>query len=91
MAAALTSALYGLALPGAMAVFGEIGLSGEIRPVSQMAVRLKEAGKLGVTQALTPRLRAKPGAISVRELEAVGDLFELFPSDRSPDARAVGM
>ncbi|PPR24276.1 MAG: DNA repair protein RadA [Alphaproteobacteria bacterium MarineAlpha10_Bin3] len=91
VAAALTSALYGLALPGAMAVFGEIGLSGEIRPVSQMAARLKEAGKLGFTQALTPRLRAKPGAISVRELAAVGDLFELFPSDRSPDARAVGM
>ena len=91
VAAALTSALYGLALPGAMAVFGEIGLSGEIRPVSQMAARLKEAGKLGFTQALTPRLRAKPGAISVRELAAVGDLFELFPSNKSPDARAVGM
>mgnify|MGYP001987278172 CR=1 FL=1 len=52
---------------------------------------LKEAGKLGFTQALTPRLRAKPGAISVRELAAVGDLFELFPSNKSPDARAVGM
>ena len=56
-----------------------------------MAARLKEAGKLGFTQALTPRLRAKPGAISVRELAAVGDLFELFPSNKSPDARAVGM
>jgi DNA repair protein RadA/Sms len=93
VAAALTSALYGLALPGSMAVFGEIGLSGEIRPVSQMAARLKEAGKLGFTQALTPRLRAKTGSggIAVRELAAVDDLFDLFPSDRKPETSAVGM
>ncbi len=92
-AAALTSALYGLPLPGAMAVFGEIGLSGEIRPVSQMAARLKESGKLGFTQALTPRWRGKTesGGMAVRELAAVEDLFELFPADGTARSRAVGM
>jgi predicted ATP-dependent serine protease len=58
-----------------------------------MAARLKEASKLGFTQALTPRWRAKTGSggIAVRELAAVSDLFDLFPSDRSPESRAVGM
>jgi len=35
-------------------VFGEIGLSGEIRPVGQAAARLKEAGKLGFENAFVP-------------------------------------
>ncbi len=93
VAAALTSALYGLPLPGAMAVFGEIGLSGEIRPVSQMAARLKESSKLGFTQALTPRWRGKTksGGMAVRELATVGDLFELFPTDQGAPSRAVGL
>ena len=94
VAAALTSALYGLPLPDSMAVFGEIGLSGEIRSVSQMAARLKEAGKLGFTQALTPRWRGKTaagGGMAVRELATVGDLFELFPTGQDAQSRAVGI
>jgi DNA repair protein RadA/Sms len=35
-------------------VFGEISLSGEVRPVSRMDARLKEAAKLGFRQALGP-------------------------------------
>lgn len=93
VAAALTSALYGLPLPDSMAVFGEICLSGEIRSVSQMAARLKEAGKLGFTQALTPRWRGKTaaGTMAVRELATVGDLFELFPTGQDAQSRAVGI
>ena len=37
-----------------MVVFGEIGLSGEIRAVSQPNLRLKEAQKLGFTNAIIP-------------------------------------
>ena len=40
-----------------MIVFGEIGLSGEIRAVPQMELRLKEASKLGFERALCPTLR----------------------------------
>jgi len=35
-------------------VFGEISLSGDVRPVSRMEVRLKEAAKLGFSRALAP-------------------------------------
>jgi DNA repair protein RadA/Sms len=35
-------------------VFGEISLSGEVRPVSRAETRLKEAAKLGFARALTP-------------------------------------
>jgi len=36
-------------------VFGEVSLSGDIRPVSRMDGRLKEAAKLGFRRALAPR------------------------------------
>jgi len=93
VAAALTSALYGLPLPGSMAIFGEIGLSGEIRAVSQMAARLKEASKLGFTQILSPQSRGKlpKHGVALRELAGVGDLFELFPEQPAPESRAVGL
>ncbi len=40
-------------------VFGEIGLSGSLRPVPQPELRLREAAKLGFTRALTPRGRKR--------------------------------
>ncbi len=47
-----------------MAVFGEIGLSGEVRAVGQAEARLKEAAKLGFARALVPKIgrAAQPGA-----------------------------
>ena len=54
VAAALVSSLTGHAMPGNPVVFGELGLSGEVRPVSQAETRLKEAGKLGFERALMP-------------------------------------
>jgi DNA repair protein RadA/Sms len=35
-------------------VFGEVSLSGDVRPVSRMEARLKEAAKLGFSRALGP-------------------------------------
>ena len=40
---------------GRCVAFGEIGLSGEIRRVSQPALRMKESVKLGFTQAIMPQ------------------------------------
>ena len=57
VAAALVSALTQQPVPAEMVVFGEIGLSGEIRAVSHADQRLKEAGKLGFSSALMPRRR----------------------------------
>ncbi|MGB6120207.1 MAG: DNA repair protein RadA, partial [Mesorhizobium sp.] len=54
VAAALVSSLTGLALPTDCVYFGEISLSGAIRPVAHAAQRLKEAEKLGFRQAAMP-------------------------------------
>lgn len=53
-AAALVSSALDVALPQDCVVFGEVSLSGDVRPVSRMDSRLKEAAKLGFRQALAP-------------------------------------
>lgn len=53
-AAALASSALDFALPQDCVIFGEISLSGDIRPVSRMDTRLKEAAKLGFGHALVP-------------------------------------
>lgn len=54
VAMAVISSMTNKPLPADMVVFGEIGLSGEIRAVSQPNLRLKEAQKLGFTNAIIP-------------------------------------
>ena len=54
VAMAVISSMTNKPLPADMVVFGEIGLSGEIRAVSQPNLRLKEAYKLGFRNAIIP-------------------------------------
>ncbi len=54
VAMAIVSSLTNHPLPADMVIFGEIGLSGEIRAVSQPNLRLKEAHKLGFRSAIVP-------------------------------------
>jgi DNA repair protein RadA/Sms len=54
-AAALASSALDAALPQDCVVFGEVSLSGDIRPVTRMETRLKESAKLGFARALAPR------------------------------------
>ena len=54
VAAALVSALSETPVPADTVVFGEIGLSGEVRPVGHTEARLKEAAKLGFAEAWVP-------------------------------------
>ena len=54
VASALVSSLAGLALPSDCVYFGEVSLSGAVRPVAHTAQRLKEAEKLGFSQAVLP-------------------------------------
>ena len=53
-AAALVSSLTGRSLPHDRVFFGEIGLSGAVRPVALAVARLKEAAKLGFASAMVP-------------------------------------
>lgn len=55
VAAALVSSLQDKPVPPGAVVFGEVGLSGEMRAVSQMDQRLREAAKLGFSEAWMPR------------------------------------
>jgi len=69
VAAALVSALTETPVPADTVVFGEIALSGEVRPVGHTAARIKEAAKLGFRAAWTP-LPQSPGAGRSRAVEA---------------------
>lgn len=62
VAAALVSALSERPVPVDAVAFGEIALSGEIRPVAHGALRMKEAAKLGFGRALVPAKQASDGA-----------------------------
>jgi DNA repair protein RadA/Sms len=78
VAASLASSVYDRALPADAIFLGEVGLGGEIRPVSQSERRLAEAAKMGMTTAYlsergVPR-RTAPGIHAVG-IRTVGDLF----------------
>ena len=55
VAAALISAARDIPLPNNCAVMGELGLSGEVRMVSGIDIRLKEAAKLGFENIIVPQ------------------------------------
>jgi len=62
-------------------IFGEIGLSGEIRHVAQIQTRLKEANKLGFKHAMIPvndKIKEK-GLTQVKHLR---DILPLFTEEK---------
>lgn len=69
VAAALISSLLDIPLPSQTIFFGEVGLSGEVRPVQQMMLRLKEAHKLGFKKAYFPKSRDIKTPISSQTVE----------------------
>ncbi len=76
VALAVVSSLRNKPIPHKLAVFGEIGLAGEIRPVQRGQERLKEAAKLGFTQALCPKANLPRGKIAGMEVKGVASLAE---------------
>ncbi|ATU74046.1 DNA repair protein RadA [Komagataeibacter rhaeticus] len=85
VAAALVSAATGQPTSAGSVYFGEVGLSGEIRQVSQPDTRLKEAHKLGFEHAFLPRRIARgnrrptaPDGLGIQEIGHLGDLVSLF-------------
>ena len=77
VAAAILSAAFDMPLPSDSVVFGEISLSGDIRPVSRADARLKEAEKLGFKRALLARATRKDAAQPPLELIPLKTLPEL--------------
>ncbi len=76
-AAALVSSLARASLPPDAVYFGEVSLSGAIRPVPQTASRLKEAQKLGFTKAILPDAARNESTEPGITLNGVGMLVNL--------------
>ena len=85
VASALISARVNKPVPADTAFFGEIGLSGEIRTVSHMDTRLKEAEKLGFKKAFLPKKTNSQKnstfsstSFTTKEIGHLQDLVKLF-------------
>lgn len=76
VACALLSAREDHALPADTVVFGEISLSGALRPVTQAENRLKEASKLGFASAITPVQKKLP-RVDGMDLRMTDDLLSV--------------
>jgi len=76
VALAIVSSLRNTVLPHELLVFGEIGLSGEIRPVANGEARLKEGVKHGFTRAIVPKGNAPKQGIAGLEIVGVANLGE---------------
>ncbi len=76
VAMAIYSSICNRAIPPKTAWLGELGLTGEIRPVSQLEIRLKEIEKFGMEQCFLPagiKLHYKPDRL---KLISIGDINE---------------
>ncbi|MFZ0494378.1 MAG: DNA repair protein RadA, partial [Methylocella sp.] len=94
-AAALVSSLSGLSLAADSVFFGEIALSGAIRPVAHGLARLKEAAKLGFRRATMPQGPPENGDAPARDLtvRSCGHISSLVAGiaagDGSPEKAAM--
>jgi len=79
VAAALASSLSGVPVPSDMVIFGELGLSGEIRNIGQLDTRLKEASKLGFKHAMIPSHHNRKSKMDKMRLTQVKHLKDILP------------
>jgi DNA repair protein RadA/Sms len=76
MALAIASSYFDRPLPADVAIIGELGLSGEVRAVAQLPMRLNEAAKIGFKRIIVPKLRRKedvPAGIQLLECRNIAD------------------
>jgi DNA repair protein RadA/Sms len=92
-AAALISSLSGQSLPAGTVFFGEIALSGAVRPVPHGLARLKEASKLGFSRAAIPKAQLDGGEASLPGLSLRGcaHIGELAAAIAPRGARAAAV
>ncbi|HPD58150.1 MAG TPA: DNA repair protein RadA [Smithellaceae bacterium] len=77
--AAMASSFLDKPIDGRTVVFGEVGLTGEVRAVSQIDSRIKEATRLGFARCLAPKSGATQSAKSAKiELKTVSSLQEML-------------
>ena len=81
---ALASSLNDKTVPNSLVAFGEIGLTGEVRPVAYGEERLREAQKQGFKVAIVPRENAPRKSLDGLEVIPVGRVGEALQSAFSP-------
>lgn len=82
VAAALISSVTNTPIPSDCIICGELGLSGEVRMVTQINVRMKEAEKLGFTKAIIPGGGdVKDSGLNIQTLKHIQQLRKLFASE----------
>jgi DNA repair protein RadA/Sms len=87
-AAALISSFSGQPLPKDCVFFGEISLSGDVRPAPQAELRLKEAAKLGFRRALVPEgTKMEPSGLELRQIGNVAELAAFAGGAAQPGRR----
>lgn len=77
---AIVSSFRDKSLPTDLIVFGEVGLSGEIRPVPNGQERIKEAAKHGFTRAIVPKGNKPKESVAGMKIIAVDRLSEALDS-----------
>jgi DNA repair protein RadA/Sms len=80
---AVVSSIRNRPLPRGLAVFGEIGLAGEIRPATRGQERLREAAKIGFSSALIPKANAPRRPIEGLQVMAVDTVSEALAHFKS--------
>ncbi len=87
IAVAIASSVWDRPVPADMAFVGEIGLSGELRAVSQTSLRVREAAKLGFKRVMVPRTYRREEApapqVQVLTVRSLADaLAQALPEPR---------
>jgi DNA repair protein RadA/Sms len=88
VAAALISSFVGRPLPKESVFFGEISLSGDVRPAPQAELRMKEAAKLGFSTAVVPAgTKSEGAALALLQVRDIGELISLAGAEQARPRR----
>ena len=87
IAMALISGITDKVIPDNLIAFGEIGLSGEVRAVSHIEYRVKEAIRLGFTKIILPAKSLTKNIVVPKDVEVVGvsNIYQVLLHMRSKE------
>lgn len=81
---AIVSSFRDTPLPEGVVVFGEIGLSGEVRAISQTEIRLREASRIGMKVAIIPKSNMErlkdTFRLRIKGVRSINELIEIISS-----------
>ncbi len=91
VAVAIAASFRDREVPTDTVLIGEVGLGGQLRPVSQLELRLKEAAKLGFRQAIVPKgtILDRHGLKITQVGRVIDALIAALPSDAALETAAL--